>query len=745
MAPNPSTPGATGTGANYRSWLFAGLAVAAVAGIGYATYFDYRRRNDKTFRKALQKERKKAAKKDQQKRSAAAGGAGADSTTSSRSGAGDADGADASPEALEKRVKELLAQIAKDELPTTPEGLEQMFTENLTRGEQLMQLGPDAFDVAALCYYRALRVFPNPIELITVYQRTLPDPVFQLVMLLMSEQIKMRQMQYWEKFPPKEMNVRVDTINVAERPGVNASTVSLGGRTATRRAVIALKDFQPGDVVYVDEPVVSALEPGLETTHCEHCFKVVAVSGSSEELVDGAIACPTCPYAKYCSKECEKIAFDDYHQHICPGLHKSIAAKLELFHQMAYGDGIIEVDETGKEITSDSEDAAAVDAVEASSSKVESETDEEGIDVITRSEAGDLEQSASKAEMLDGVESITSETAADVEEEGEQEQEQKQKQEQEQKQDQQEEEKQPATTENGRDPEDTVVVPQPEEKTDAAEESAADADVAEQPATSAEEEEEAAEKKEAEDKPTSPVIVSSDHLTLVPLMILKFIGRMIAREKGKKDIDEDADGDKAKTAATAAAPADDDNSEDSSKDAGDDETFTTWEHIERIKYLDMDATQQWLACRKLTSELLDAPDFNFNETFNMERYMMLVGKIAYNAYAVNIQPLGAVPHATKDQARTDGSFKPAGMALYFLSSQLQHSCKPNTKPAFPTGTNKLALTATEAIKEGDELTVSWIPVPESVAKEARQKTLVENYGYRCACDRCSESEDDDDE
>lgn len=34
---------------------------------------------------------------------------------------------------------------------------------------------------AALSFFRALRVYPSPVELIMLYQQTLPEPVFKVL------------------------------------------------------------------------------------------------------------------------------------------------------------------------------------------------------------------------------------------------------------------------------------------------------------------------------------------------------------------------------------------------------------------------------------------------------------------------------------------------------------------------------------------------------------------------------------
>jgi len=40
--------------------------------------------------------------------------------------------------------------------------------------------GPAFFLPAAMAFYRALRVYPSPVELIVIYQKTIPEPVFKV-------------------------------------------------------------------------------------------------------------------------------------------------------------------------------------------------------------------------------------------------------------------------------------------------------------------------------------------------------------------------------------------------------------------------------------------------------------------------------------------------------------------------------------------------------------------------------------
>ena len=40
--------------------------------------------------------------------------------------------------------------------------------------------GPESAVEAALAFFRALRVYPSPVELIMIFQNTVPEPVFKV-------------------------------------------------------------------------------------------------------------------------------------------------------------------------------------------------------------------------------------------------------------------------------------------------------------------------------------------------------------------------------------------------------------------------------------------------------------------------------------------------------------------------------------------------------------------------------------
>lgn len=141
------------------------LSVLGVAGIGYAVYFDHRRRNDPAFRKSLRKESKKSSKAD--RRAAAKRAQQEDSF-----------------------IQELLQEVrAPGTFPAGVEEREQYFLKYVSLGEQLFAMGSDKYLEAAAAFFKALKVYPQPVELIMIYQKAVPKEVFDTIMRIVSKDI----------------------------------------------------------------------------------------------------------------------------------------------------------------------------------------------------------------------------------------------------------------------------------------------------------------------------------------------------------------------------------------------------------------------------------------------------------------------------------------------------------------------------------------------------------------------------
>ncbi|XP_074869445.1 protein-lysine N-methyltransferase SMYD4 isoform X2 [Carettochelys insculpta] len=105
-----------------------------------------------------------------------------------------------------------------------------------------------------------------------------------------------------------------------------SSSVSLKFDSCRGRHLVATKDILPGENLVKEEAFVSVLSPGkslllqdsAETTwdtqvtngdlHCHRCLKQLLAS----------VPCRGCSYAKYCSKKCAQLAWEQYHSIECP-------------------------------------------------------------------------------------------------------------------------------------------------------------------------------------------------------------------------------------------------------------------------------------------------------------------------------------------------------------------------------------------------------------------------------------------
>ncbi|EST06195.1 Protein import receptor MAS20-related [Kalmanozyma brasiliensis GHG001] len=141
------------------------LSVLGVAGIGYAVYFDHRRRNDPAFRKKLAKQSKKSSKVDKKQAAKRA-------------------------QQEDEFIAEVLAEArAPGAFPAGVEEREQYFLKYVSQGEQLVAMGNDKYLDAAASFFRAMKVYPQPVELIMIYQKAVPKEVFDTIMKIVSKDI----------------------------------------------------------------------------------------------------------------------------------------------------------------------------------------------------------------------------------------------------------------------------------------------------------------------------------------------------------------------------------------------------------------------------------------------------------------------------------------------------------------------------------------------------------------------------
>ncbi|RDL39862.1 putative mitochondrial import receptor subunit tom-20 [Venustampulla echinocandica] len=120
-----------------------------------AVYFDRRRRTDPNFRKQLKKESKRQARAAKEE-------------------------AEAHTVRQRQAVRAVVEEAKEEGFPSDVEEREAYFMQQVAKGEGLSGDGLDNLE-AALCFYKALKVYPQPSDLISIYDKTVPKPVLDLL------------------------------------------------------------------------------------------------------------------------------------------------------------------------------------------------------------------------------------------------------------------------------------------------------------------------------------------------------------------------------------------------------------------------------------------------------------------------------------------------------------------------------------------------------------------------------------
>lgn len=131
-------------------------ATLVTGALGYAVYFDYKRRNDPQFRSKLRKDAKRTQRetkrRDQQR-----------------------------GKEIDSFIKDTVAETRKP--GALPQGLEreQAFGQYVQIGEVLQAQGQAQYLPAAAAFYKALKVYPAPAELLLIYRQAVNAEVLDYV------------------------------------------------------------------------------------------------------------------------------------------------------------------------------------------------------------------------------------------------------------------------------------------------------------------------------------------------------------------------------------------------------------------------------------------------------------------------------------------------------------------------------------------------------------------------------------
>ncbi|KAJ1770604.1 mitochondrial import receptor subunit tom20 [Coemansia sp. RSA 1813] len=600
----------------------AATVTAAVAGLGYIAYFDYKRRHDRKFRRKLKRDRKKVEKK-------------ADDVNKT------------SPDAINDIAMELLNEVAKDKLPASPEEKEQFFMTQVSKGETLCSAGPSAYSSAACHFYQALKVYPNPVELVMIYQKTTPPEVFKLVMAMMAQEVRQKQLRYFDVFPAKGKNVQIKDKNKTDNAEKDKADAKPKGKTKAKkplsaesdngsdvivpnRALFSTKDFDAGETIYEEEAVVSTLLPRAQNGQfCDHCMKSIpSAEPRSEEKSD--------PEA---------------------------AEKEDSEEQNA-----TEKSEEDKEVEGEKTDTL----IEAK--KNEDAQESEGNTAETEDEFKDASENnatsgSEKSEETKEIKGSSSSNALEC---------------------------------------------------DKCHKAVYCSEKCRQDAYDAYHQFLCTKSDSAQARQFAELVKETHELA--PILIAKFFGILVDREK-KKEL-----------ARALGALSGSDGAGDSDADE-----YTTWEHLECMRYLELVPSAADAEVLKKLGELMSSSVPGLTEFVTSERYTMLKGKLDYNAFAVHNAQDVDVPAETEathvsDTIRDDHSASPVGISLYLISSHVTHSCDPNVQIVFPDNTSKAAIKTLKPVAKGDELHVSFVDA--SLDVQTRQKLLKNSYRFTCECDKC---------
>ncbi|KAJ7129224.1 hypothetical protein C8R44DRAFT_776214 [Mycena epipterygia] len=134
---------------------------------------------------------------------------------------------------------------------------------------------------------------------------------------------------------------------------------------------------------------------------------------------------------------------------------------------------------------------------------------------------------------------------------------------------------------------------------------------------------------------------------------------------------------------------------------------------------------------------------------NEDSHKKLLGKMVFNAFGVcfgggrHNRPASTLRPEDTELTRTPyGTARQIGTALYSVSPYLSHSCMPNARPSFSSGTSELHLIANKDLKKGEELSIAYVDVTQHAGESTaecrarRRKELARGWKFACECSRC---------
>jgi import receptor subunit TOM20 len=133
----------------------ASVATAATAIIAYAAYFDYQRRSQPEFRRNIRRNERRQVRAEKEE-------------------------AEASTKKQREAIKAKVDEANAEGFPNGVEDREAYFNEQVMAGEVLSS-DPSKKVESALAFYKGLKVYPAPGDLIKIYDSTVPKPILDIL------------------------------------------------------------------------------------------------------------------------------------------------------------------------------------------------------------------------------------------------------------------------------------------------------------------------------------------------------------------------------------------------------------------------------------------------------------------------------------------------------------------------------------------------------------------------------------
>ncbi|ORY75906.1 hypothetical protein LY90DRAFT_502018 [Neocallimastix californiae] len=113
--------------------------------------------------------------------------------------------------------------------------------------------------------------------------------------------------------------------------------------------------------------------------------------------------------------------------------------------------------------------------------------------------------------------------------------------------------------------------------------------------------------------------------------------------------------------------------------------------------------------------------YEFEDFFTDDIYQLLKQKVMYNTIGITSNDKFNNEKKLNDIYRIDNNKSIIGLGVYFISSYLRHSCRPNSKVCYLSNNNTLSLISTQYIKKGEEITISYIDTHNKTLKQCHEE------------------------